>query len=383
MKEAGLFWNPKKCKFFEILRGKHNVPENITLDDGTVIKSIQDDETYKFMGVPQSYKNEINILEEKLLKLVKQRAYIVWNSDLYDINKVYASNVFINSAVEYFFWSIKFTSKFLKDIDLAIRKAMNMSGAKHTNLMNAVVYLPRVKGGRGLKSFEQTYKEIKIKIAIKLINTEDKRMLLVNPFHKNYFDKANYSIFTEANNYIRDMKFDFEMIKQDSKMYLKDVSDDRHILEVDGKRINSELEKKRTEVNIVEILQSKWQGVSFKARMEDEFINKNYFSWLKNWKSCPTNVVIEFFNLFYQTLPTLCYKQGRCVTEIENTTCRLCLDGQESVMHLMSNCSKFLNTVYKLRHDNAFKCFVFPLLRKLGLIDKDNVWSTNDKVKPY
>ena len=113
------------------------------------------------MGVPQSYKNEIGILEAKLIKLVKQRAYIIWNSDLYDMNKVYASNVFINSAIEYFFWSIKFTLKFLKDIDLAIRNAMNTSGCKHTNLMNAVVYLPRAKGGRGLKSLEKTYKEIK------------------------------------------------------------------------------------------------------------------------------------------------------------------------------------------------------------------------------
>ena len=69
--------------------------------------------------------------------------------------------------------------------------------------MNAVVYLPRAKGGRGLKSFEQTYNEIKIKIATKVMYTEDKRMLIVKQFHKNYFDKPNYSILTEANNYIK------------------------------------------------------------------------------------------------------------------------------------------------------------------------------------
>ena len=42
MKETGLFWNPKKCKFFEISEGKHIIPENITLDNGTVIKSIME-----------------------------------------------------------------------------------------------------------------------------------------------------------------------------------------------------------------------------------------------------------------------------------------------------------------------------------------------------
>ena len=382
MKEAGLFWNPKKCRFFEISRGKHNIADDINLEDGTIIKSIKDDETYKFMRVPQSYKNEIGILEDKLLKLVKQRAYIIWNSDLYDINKVYASNIFINSAIEYFFWSIKFTLKFLKDIDLAIRNAMNTSGCKHTNLMNAVVYLPRAKGGRGLKSLEQTYKEIKVKIAAKLINTEDRRMIIVNQFHKNNFDNANYSIFKEANNYVKDMEFEFEIVKEGSLIHFKSKSD-QTIIEIDAKKINVDIEKKTIELNIAKIVESNWQGVNYKARMEDESINKNYFSWLKNWKSCPSSVVMEFFNLFYQTLPTLCYKQGRCVTKIDKTTCRLCLDNQESVMHLMSNCSKFLNTVYKSRHDNAFKCFVFPLLNKLGLIDKEKVWYSPDKVNAY
>ena len=59
MKEAGLYWNPKKCRFFEISKGKHVIPDNITLEDGTVIKSIKEDETYK---------NEVDILESKLLK---------------------------------------------------------------------------------------------------------------------------------------------------------------------------------------------------------------------------------------------------------------------------------------------------------------------------
>ena len=382
MKEAGLYWNPKKCRFFEISKGKHVIPDNITLEDGTVIKSIKEDETYKFMGVPQSYKNEVDILESKLLKLVKQRAHIIWKSNLYDANKVYSSNIFINSAVEYFFWSIKFTSKFLKEADIAIRNAMNVSGAKHTHLMNAVVYLPRAKGGRGLKSLDQSYKEIKVKVAEKLINTEDKRMLIVKQFHTFYFDKPNYSIFKEANNYVKDMGFGCEIVKERSDIFFRNTEDNTNS-EVHKTKLSSEMEKKRIEVNVGQILASNWQGLNFKARMDDDTINKNYFAWLKNWKSCPSSVMIEFFNLFYQTLPTLCYQQGRYVTDMDNTKCRLCSDKQESVKHLMSNCSNLLNTVYKQRHDNALKCFVFPLLKKLGLSTRDVAWYSSDKVKPY
>ena len=382
MKEAGLFWNPKKCRFFEISKGKHVIPDDITLEDGTVIKSIKDEETYKFMGIPQTYKNEVGILEDKLLKLVKQRAYIIWNSELYDVNKVYASNIFINSAIEYFFWSMKFTLNFLKDMDIAIRNAMNVSGSKHTNLMNAVVYLPRVKGGRGLKSLEQSYKEIKVKVAAKLINTEDRRMLIVKQFHKNYFDKPNYSIFKEANSYVRDIELNVEIVKEGSDIHFINKVDN-NVIEIDEKKIGTEMERKRVEANVVQIVESNWQGLNFKARMEDVSVNKSYFNWLKCWKSCPSSVIMEFFNLFYQTLPTLCYKQRRGGTDINNTTCRLCWEKQESVKHLMSNCRNLLNTVYKSRHDNAFKCFVFPLLKQLGLINKEHSWYSPDKVKPY
>ena len=382
MKEAGLFWNPKKCRFFEISKGKHNISDDITLEDSTVIKSIRSDETYKLMGVPQSYKNEVGVLEEKLVKLVKQRAYIIWNSDLYDANKVYASNIFINSAIKYLFWSMKFTMKFLKDIDGIIRNAMNISGSKHTNLMNAVVYLPRIKGGRGLKSLEQTYKEVKVKVCAKLINTDDRRLLIVKQFHSNYFEKPNYSIFKEANKYIEDIGLDFEIAKESGGIFFRNKEDERVII-LNEKSILPNLKRKRDDDNISKIMKSNWQGLNFKARMADAMINRKYFTWIKNWKSCPTSVIAEFFNLFYQTLPTLCYKQGRGSMIIDNTTCRLCTEKQESVKHLMSNCQNLLNTVYKSRHDNALKCFVFPLLKKLGLINEERAWYSAGKIKPF
>ena len=74
--------------------------------------------------------------------------------------------------------------------------------------------------------------------------TEDKRMLIVKQFHKNYFDKPNYSIFKEANNYIKDMEFDFEIIKLNSEIHFKNTSD-QTILEVEVKKINADMDRKR------------------------------------------------------------------------------------------------------------------------------------------
>ena len=59
---------------------------------------------------------------------VQQRSHIIWSSDLSDWNKVTATNIFVNSSVEYFFWGCKFRIAFLQELDRAIRIVMNICG---------------------------------------------------------------------------------------------------------------------------------------------------------------------------------------------------------------------------------------------------------------
>ena len=131
------------------------------------------------------------------------------------------------------------------------------------------------------------------------------------------------------------------------------------------------------------ILESTWQGVNFRTRIEDEDVVLGYFDWIKNWKSCPTETVNEFFLLFYQLLPTKCYKLIRSKENLDNTFCRFCRKSEESIRHLMSNCGVLVTSAYTVRHNEALKCFVFPLLKQLKLIDEVPPWWSKSKVKPY
>ena len=89
---------------------------------------------------------------------------------------------------------------------------MNKLGAKHTNIMNSVMYLPRGRGGRGLRSLEVTYKEIKIKVAVELLNDEgDERMKLVRQFHFNKMDTASYSLFKSSKLYAQELDLQLEI----------------------------------------------------------------------------------------------------------------------------------------------------------------------------
>ena len=130
-------------------------------------------------------------------------------------------------------------------------------------------------------------------------------------------------------------------------------------------------------------MSSSWQGVNLKQRIRDDDVINKYFFWLKNWRTCPSEVVQEFFLLFYQLLPTKQYKLIRTNEPVEDTRCRMCnVSEQESVKHLISNCSEFAHGLYIVRHDNALKCFVWPLLQFYGFIQKCPLWFSQDKVAP-
>ena len=171
-----------------------------------MVKSLKSDENYKHMGVQQSTKNDVEITQQKALKKIKQMTYIVWSSKLSDWNKSLATNVFVNSSINYYFWTMKFTIEFLRIVDRSIREIINSLGGKHTNLLNTVLYAPRSKGGRGLNEIERLYKETNVKAAVKLIQNKDSRMELVKKFHNINSESTSYSLFKEVRKYATEFK---------------------------------------------------------------------------------------------------------------------------------------------------------------------------------
>ena len=286
-------------------------------------------------------------IEKDLLKIVKQRSHIIWSSQLSDANKCTASNIFINSSVEYYFWSVKFPVSAARNMDIVIRDSMNVTGGKHTNQMNAINYIPRKKGDRGLRSLEDTYKNIKIKLAIKLANDPDPRMQIVKSFHEKCMQTNSFSIFKDAERYAAEIEM--KMINYEGNLAIFDNDENKVITE---ESIPNALKSKIIQKYYSEILSSTWQGINLKQRINDENLVKAYFSWIHSWKTCPTDVINEFYLLFYQLLATKQYKVIRSNEIIEDMSCRICHVGQqESVKHLVSNCSAFVNGLYKRRHD--------------------------------
>ena len=62
----------------------------------------------------------------------------------------------------------------------------------------------------------------------------------------------------------------------------------------------------------------------------------------------------------------------------------MCNDKEETIFHILSNCSTLAANLYTARHDNALKCFIWPVLEMLELISTPEVnWFSHREVKPY
>ena len=283
MGDAGLEWNEKKCKCAHLKRGKIFI-EDITLEDGFKLKCLTSFDLYKYLGVPECIVHDIPTLCEKLLKIITGRANIMWSSPLSGSNKVTATNTFVNSTAEYFFWSEKFRVDDLKKMDICVREAMVKNGAKHCQQMNSLLYLPKSMGGRGLKSLENTYKETKIKAAIKLLNTTDKRIMLVTMFNRNCLKSNHASIFKDAVKYATDLDL---KLKIEENSYSVSFEKKHEMISTDSITvIKGQITQKRNKKLECEIFKSTWQGLNFKFRKEDETLEPGCYDWLKKVAEC-------------------------------------------------------------------------------------------------
>ena len=79
-----------------------------------------------------------------------------------------ASNQFALPAMSYFMWTQHWPITELIEVDRDAHKIVTEGGGKHPRGTTSLLYLPRDKGGRGLRSVETKYKEMKVKAAVKL-----------------------------------------------------------------------------------------------------------------------------------------------------------------------------------------------------------------------
>ena len=206
MQDIGLQWNPKKCNVIHIRRGKQvEDAADLKLDEATLVKNLEAGSSFKFLGVKESTLQDEKLALAVAAKVYLHRQSVIWTSPLSDANRVKATNQFALPVLTYPIWTQHWPLAELRGIDRETRKLVSENGGKHPLSSTAVSYLPRVAGGRGMKSVEQEYKIIKIKAAIKLCMNPDPMMRTVRAFEEKAAERGFASLVKDAHRYAEEL----------------------------------------------------------------------------------------------------------------------------------------------------------------------------------
>jgi hypothetical protein len=356
--------------------------EKIELDDGSVLECLLNEELYTFLGIPENESHNVEDIVKSLLTMIKQRTNVTWSSPLSDHNKVTSTNVWVHACVEYFMWTEKINLTDLRQMDRTIREILNKQKAKYKLQLNEALYLPRNKGGRGLKQFERTYKILRIKSALNVITEDEPRMTMVRRFDEIQRQKNRSSLIKDAIKFAQE-DFDAQLEVQDNTFTFSFKKDDTTEVTTNKAAVSRYLKSKSVDNALEKIMNATWQGVIMKQRYGDEELQMNEcFSWLHRWKDCPVEVINDLHSIQLQTVPTLAFLKHRGSAEIIDTSCRLCHGGVESVKHLLSNCGQFAKTLYIRRHNRVLRYILFKFLYKFKLIETCHPWYSEVDIKP-
>ena len=146
-KDIGMEFDIEKCAMLVIEKGKIVKSVGIELPDGKVIKSLQEGESYKYLGILEA---ERFLGEEMKLKVSKEyfrRLKKILKSKLNGGNLVQEVNTWAVSLLKYSAAFISWRKRELQVKDKKTRKLFTIYGGLHLKSDVDRLYIPRKDGG--------------------------------------------------------------------------------------------------------------------------------------------------------------------------------------------------------------------------------------------
>ena len=227
-------------------------------------------------------------------------------------------------------WTQTWSLAQLPQVDREARKIMVDGGGNHPQGSTAILYMSRKCGGRGLISVETTYKDIKIKAAMKLYCNPDPSMEAVKMFEEKSVKGGRHSVIKDASRYDRELGLHLKL-EYPEPMCVTDEGK-----EVKGKKVKGCIAKVRQEELQAKVKEEKWQGKMISNRWEDEYLDQgDCFAWLSCWKAAPTHVVVGIEGLYQQLFPTKLFYHRKVGTSVNgDERCRMCGKATGSLPHI-------------------------------------------------
>lgn len=319
-----------KCRMGEMRRGKWRANEGYLLEnkdeENKVIRGMEKEETYKYLGVLQAKGIEQKKIKEELINTYKKRIGQLLKTKLTARNMITAINTYAVPVIGYSYGMVKWTNTDLEALDRLTRSKLKEHKMHHPHSSLERCYLPRSKGGRGLTNM--TYLHTK----------------LTNGIKSYFYEKAKEDPFYAA--IVNNDKYTVLKLKNKQELSNESTTD----------RLVEEWTRKQLHGRYIHVL--KQEHIDWEASCE----------WLKEGTLFPET---EGFIVAIQdqVVATLNYRKYIIKDNtVTNDRCRICKLKPETIEHLISSCQVLAAREYLDRHNDVAKIIHSWIAWKIGYL---------------
>lgn len=300
-----------KCAILNSKKGKISDRHAIKLLDGMQLNCLEAGESYKYLGFQQALNIQTGEMKDRFQNELKRRVRAVLKTRLNSKNTVSAINTWAIPAVSFTFGVLKWSNTDLQALDRMVRVLLTSYRSHHPRSSTARLYLPRIKGGRGLISLEFCHERQKQRLCKYFRNSQ-------LPLH-------------------------ISLIHADQNLTPLNLS----------RNIQTPTE------NQEQILLQEWQSKALHGRFAaslrndavDGIASTLYLS--KGWLKRETEGAISAIQ--DQVVSTRYYCRHILKQNIPTDMCRICGERPETIQHIISGCSVIAPKEYINRHNNIAK----------------------------
>ena len=155
--DIGMEFGIEKCALLVMKSGKRHLTDGIELSNQDKIRTLAENETYKYLGILEADTIKQGERKNKIQKEYLRRTSKLLETKISSRNPIKGINTWAVSLIRYSGPFLKWTRDELRNMDQRTRKLMTMHKALHPRDDVDRLYVPRKEGGgRGLASIEDT-----------------------------------------------------------------------------------------------------------------------------------------------------------------------------------------------------------------------------------
>ena len=359
--DTGACYGVSRCAEIIFKNGKMVKGEGLqVLKERMKTMDPDENEIYKFLGIEQADGIRTKAVYERVKEEVAKRMKMIVKTELNDENLIKAINIKVIPVAAYVMNICKFNVSELKELNQIIKRKLRGRSMLGRQASDERLYLKREKGGRGLKSMMDVYKETRLRVACYMAKSTNR---WIEAAWMRETMKEENAIVMESIKTMEEVGVRLRF-KDDSIRLDEEVIEAEREYKATWRKMKISLQK-ATEAKRIEIYKTKVQQSQFYQEQEEEC-----HLWLKqNLHGRKTSSIMTMLE---QMVETRSWKAARGLTQ--DNRCRVCYERDETIEHLVAGCKVLANNEYLLRHNRALMIMAVAWAKEYELVSKDTVW---------